>query len=71
MYADTNTMTMVLAGGPNGPKRQVNPNNNLGDNPLAMGPLGKKQSPQINLGSADIDESIEKRLWTIYNRQDT
>ena len=70
MYADTDTMVMKLAGGLNGPKAQVNPNN-LADNPLAMKRLGVKQSPQVNLGSADIGESIEKRLWTIYNRQDT
>ena len=70
MYADTDTMVMKLAGGLNGPKEQVNPNN-LADNPLAMKRLGVKQSPQVNLGSADIGESIEKRLWTIYNRQDT
>jgi hypothetical protein len=70
MYADTDTMVMKLAGGLNGPKVQVNPNN-MADNPLAMKRLGVKQSPQVNLGSADIGESIEKRLWTIYNRQDT
>lgn len=70
MYADTDTMVMKLSGGLNGPKEQVNPNN-LADNPLAMKRLGVKQSPQVNLGSADIGESIEKRLWTIYNRQDT
>ena len=70
MYADTDTMVMKLAGGLNGPKEQVNPNN-LADNPLAMKRLGVKQSPQVNLGSADIGESIEKRLWTIYNRKDT
>ena len=70
MYADTDTMVNKLSGGLNGPKEQVNPNN-LADNPLAMKRLGVKQSPQVNLGSADIGESIEKRLWTIYNRQDT
>jgi len=70
MYADTDTMVNKLSGGLNGPKEQVNPNN-LADNPMAMKRLGVKQSPQVNLGSADIGESNEKRLWTIYNRQDT
>ena len=70
MYADTEIMVNKLAGGPNDQKLQVNPNN-MGDNPLAMDRLGRKQSPQVNLGAADIGESIEKRLWTIYNRKDT
>jgi hypothetical protein len=50
-YADTDTMVNKLSGGLNGPKLQVNPNN-PGDNPLAMGDLGRS-AHSLNLGRTD------------------
>jgi hypothetical protein len=57
-------MLQKLAGGLNGPKRQVNPNN-AGDNPLAMKALGKRGSGQVN-----VDESakVEQSLWNLYKK---
>jgi hypothetical protein len=50
-YADTDTMVNQLSGGLNGRKLQVNPNN-PGDNPLAMGDLGRS-AHSLNLGRTD------------------
>jgi hypothetical protein len=50
-YADTDTMVNKLSGGLNGRKLQVNPNN-PGDNPLAMGDLGRS-AHSLNLGRTD------------------
>jgi len=71
MYADTDTMVNKLAGGLNGPKLQVNPNN-MGDNPLAMRSLGKGPSGQVNLGKVaeNIKTEAENRLWELYQRYD-
>lgn len=68
-YADTDTMVNKLAGGLNGPKRQINPNN-LADNPLAMSNLGKAPSGQINLGamSEQVIADEERRLLDLYKR---
>jgi hypothetical protein len=62
-------MVNGLAGGLNGPKLQSNPNN-MGDNPLAMPELGKKASPNLNLGAIaeDIRETKENELWDLYKR---
>lgn len=56
-----------LAGGLNGPKKQVNPNN-AGDNPLAMRDLGRT-AHTLSLGQ--VDESVETRLWDIYKRYES
>jgi hypothetical protein len=66
----TNYMTQTIAGGLNGPKLQVNPNN-MGDNPLAMDKLAHKQAAQVNLGPiGDVAESkkIEGNLWNLYKQ---
>jgi hypothetical protein len=71
-YSDTDTMINTLSGGLNGPKLQVNPNN-AGDNPLAMGALGKKSSPALNLGQVaeDVKVETENKLWELYQRYET
>ena len=71
-YADTDTMINTLSGGLNGPKLQVNPANR-GDNPLAMGELGKKSSPVLNLGKVaeDVESETENKLWELYQRYET
>jgi hypothetical protein len=56
-----------VAGGVNGPKQQVNPNN-AGDNPLAMRDLGRT-AHTLSLGK--VDESVEQRLWDIYKRYES
>jgi hypothetical protein len=58
--ADTDFMVNKLAGGLNGPKRQVNPNNPA-DNPLAMKKLNKMPGAQIN-----VSEQTQKRLFDLY-----
>ena len=70
-YADTDYMVNTLAGGLNGPKRQINPNN-MGDNPMAMGKLGKgPASVNLGVGDNEIKENAEKKLWNLYQRFDT
>jgi hypothetical protein len=64
-YSDTDTMINTLAGGLNGPKRQINPNN-MGDNPMAMAKLGKGPA-SLNLGES---EAVERRLMDLYRRID-
>jgi hypothetical protein len=71
---NTETMSMDymvndIAGGLNGPKLQVNPNN-AGDNPLAMGDLGRKSSPAVNLGAMaeQVQRESEDRLLELYKR---
>jgi hypothetical protein len=69
-YAELgDTRDYDLAGGLNGPKLQSNPNN-MGDNPLAMGRLGKHASPNLNLGAVaeDIEQKLENRLMDLYKR---
>jgi hypothetical protein len=65
----TDYMVDKLAGGVNGPKLQVNPNN-MGDNPLAMKNLGKAPSGQINLGAIaeEIQQETENRLLDLYRK---
>jgi hypothetical protein len=65
---DTDYMVNQLAGGLNGPKTQVNPNN-MGDNPLAMPSLGKT-AHSINLGAVaeDVEQQLENRLMDLYKR---
>ena len=69
VYADTNYMTQTLAGGLNGPKLQVNPNNPA-DNPLSMRTLGQHSSSSLNLGSEadNLKEETERRLMDLYQR---
>lgn len=55
----TDFMQNTIAGGINGPKVQVNPNN-PGDNPMAMKNLGKSGSGQVNLGEQT------SKLWDLY-----
>jgi hypothetical protein len=62
-YANTDTMVNRLAGGLNGPKRQINPNN-MGDNPLAMRELGRT-AHSLNLGESSNDVST---LWNLYKQ---
>jgi hypothetical protein len=57
-YADTDTMVNQLSGGLNGRKLQVNPNN-PGDNPLAMGDLGRS-AHSLNLGK--VDEEFDRMM---------
>jgi hypothetical protein len=66
VYADTDTMVNKLAGGLNGPKRQINPNNPA-DNPLAMTKLGKG-AMSLNLGETmqQVKEETEQRLADLY-----
>lgn len=66
---DTDYMTQELAGGLNGPKRQINPNNPA-DNPLAMPDLGKAPSGQVNLGAVaeQVERDVENRLLDLYKR---
>jgi hypothetical protein len=65
---DTDYMVNQLAGGLNGPKTQVNPNN-MGDNPLAMPGLGKT-AHSLNLGAVaeDVEQQMENRLMDLYKR---
>jgi hypothetical protein len=67
VYADTDYMTQTLAGGLNGPKLQVNPNNPA-DNPLSMRKLGQHSSSSLNLGSEadNLKEQTERRLMDLY-----
>ena len=60
-------MVDELAGGLNGPKLHSNPNN-PGDNPLAMHPLGRNASPNLNLGAIaeEIEHETENRLLALY-----
>lgn len=69
VYADTDYMTQTLAGGLNGPKLQVNPNNPA-DNPLSMRKLGQHSSSSLNLGSEadNLKEETERRLRDLYQR---
>ena len=69
VYADTDYMTQTLAGGLNGPKLQVNPNNPA-DNPLSMRTLGQHSSSSLNLGSEadNLKEETERRLMDLYQR---
>jgi hypothetical protein len=69
-YAELgDTRDYDLGGGLNGPKLQSNPNN-MGDNPLAMGRLGKHAGPNLNLGAVaeDIEQKLENRLMDLYKR---
>ncbi len=69
-YAELgDTRDYGVSGGLNGPKLQSNPNN-MGDNPLAMGRLGKHASPNLNLGAVaeDIEQKLENRLMDLYKR---
>jgi hypothetical protein len=69
-YAELgDTRDYGVSGGLNGPKLQSNPNN-MGDNPLAMGRLGKHASPNLNLGAVaeDIEQKLENRLIDLYKR---
>jgi hypothetical protein len=72
VYADTNYMTQTLAGGLNGPKLQVNPNNPA-DNPLSMRKLGQHSSSSLNLGSEadNLKEETERRLMDLYKEFQT
>jgi hypothetical protein len=69
VYADTDYMTQTLAGGLNGPKLQVNPNNPA-DNPLSMRKLGQHSSSSLNLGSEadNLKEETERKLMDLYQR---
>ena len=69
---DTDYMVNDIAGGLNGPKLQVNPNN-MADNPLAMRNLGSRgASGQVNLGrmAEGVKAEAENRLWELYQRYD-
>ncbi len=69
-YAELgDTRDYGVSGGLNGPKLQSNPNN-MGDNPLAMGRLGKHAGPNLNLGAVaeDIEQKLENRLMDLYKR---
>ena len=72
VYADTDYMTQTLAGGLNGPKLQVNPNNPA-DNPLSMRKLGQHSSSSLNLGSEadNLKEQTERRLMDLYKEFQT
>jgi hypothetical protein len=72
VYADTDYMTQTLAGGLNGPKLQVNPNNPA-DNPLSMRKLGQHSSSSLNLGSEadNLKEETERRLMDLYKEFQT
>jgi hypothetical protein len=65
-YADMDTILNKLAGGLNGPKRQINPNN-MADNPMAMTKLGKGPA-SLNLGETmqQVQEETEQRLADLY-----
>ena len=65
-YADMDTILNKIAGGLNGPKRQINPNN-MGDNPMAMSKLGKGPA-SLNLGETmqQVQEETEQRLADLY-----
>jgi hypothetical protein len=59
---DTEYMTQEIAGGLNGPKRQVNPNN-PGDNPLAMQDI---KNNTVNLGEDEVADIAATRLMELY-----
>jgi hypothetical protein len=61
VYADTETQLVTMAGGLNGPKRQVNPNN-PGDNPRAMPALGLRGSAQINIEEGELAQSLRAQF---------
>ena len=63
-YKDTKYMQNTIAGGANGPKKQVNPNN-MGDNPLAMKGIDNKT---LNLGeeTEKVAEQRVTKLWDLY-----
>ncbi len=60
--ADTDTLVNGIAGGLNGPKMQVNPNN-MADNPLAM--KGMKNN-SVNLGESELEETSASHLMELY-----
>lgn len=60
--ADTDTLVNGIAGGLNGPKQQVNPNN-PGDNPLAMQNI---KNNTINLGESELEETSASHLMELY-----
>jgi hypothetical protein len=66
----TDYMMNGLSGGVNGPKRQVNPNNEA-DNPLAMPDLASS-AHSLNLGvgavAEDIERQLENRLLDLYRK---
>ena len=59
-YADANTQLVSMSGGINRPKRQINPDNYLGDNPLAMKKLGR----------TGYGLNLEENLWALYKEHD-
>jgi hypothetical protein len=68
-YAELgDTRDYGVSGGLNGPKLQVNPNNDA-DNPLAMRDLAKS-AHSLNLGAVaeDIEQKLENRLLDLYKR---
>jgi len=66
---DADYMTNDIAGGLNGPKQQINPNN-PGDNAMAMTNLGKDASPNLNLGAIaeQVEEDVKSSLMDLYKR---
>lgn len=60
--ADTDTLVNGIAGGLNGPKQQVNPNN-PGDNPLAMQNI---KNNTVNLGESELEETSASHLMELY-----
>jgi len=66
---DTDYMVNKLAGGLNGPKLQVNPNN-PGDNAMAMTDLGKRAAASVNLGAIaeQIEHEEQTRLLDLYRK---
>jgi len=60
--ADTDTLVNGIAGGLNGPKLQVNPNN-MGDNPLAMQHM---KNNTVNLGESELEETSASHLMELY-----
>jgi hypothetical protein len=67
-YADMDTILNKIAGGLNGPKRQINPNNPA-DNPLAMKKLGTG-AMSLNLGETieQVQAETEQRLTDLYRQ---
>ena len=63
-YQTTDYMQNTVAGGVNGPKRQINPNN-PGDNPLAMKGIANNT---LNLGeeAEKVAEQRFTKLWDLY-----
>jgi hypothetical protein len=60
--ADVDTLVNGIAGGLNGPKLQVNPNN-PGDNPLAMQDI---KNNTVNLGESELEETSASHLMELY-----